>query len=328
MNPEPAAQDPAVQADAATGAHPLADAVPPAAVSPGAMLRSAREARGLSCADIAQRLKFSARQIEALESDDYASLSGATMVKGMLRGYAREVGLDPDPVLAAFHGRHIPSEITVDLRTERIPFPDGAQKGNRAYLILSVLIVIAAAGVIYEWQFAPGLFSQEPAAVKLDAQPVATTPAGPEQGTPVAEVPATVAAPVPALVAPPAAATPPAAPSAPLAPAALGAGLAQPATVPLARQDAAGSQALQAARAAEARIRLEFGKDAWVEIRDRGGRTLLSQMNPAGSERMVEGRPPFDLVIGNAPNVRLHYNDQPVDLKPYFRVDVARLTLP
>ena len=37
--------------------------------------------------------------------------------------------------------------------------------------------------------------------------------------------------------------------------------------------------------------------------------------------------PPFDVVIGNAANVRLKYNDAPVDLRPYFKVDVARLTL-
>jgi hypothetical protein len=33
------------------------------------------------------------------------------------------------------------------------------------------------------------------------------------------------------------------------------------------------------------------------------------------------------VVIGNAVNVRLKYNDAPVDLRPHFKVDVARLTL-
>jgi cytoskeleton protein RodZ len=289
------------------------------------MLRAAREGRGLSAADIAQRLKFSTRQVEALESDDYASLNGTTMVKGMIRGYARLVGVEPEPVLASFQRRHVPSEVVVDLRSERIPFPDGAQKGNRAYLILSVLIVIAAAGVIYEWQFAPGLFSPEPASVKIDTPPVSSVPANEQAG---AEAPSAVAAPAPVVVVPPVMVPAPAPLAAPVNPMpGTSGGLPLPST-PLARYDASAGQGAQATRAAEARIRLEFGKDAWVEIRDRGGRMLLSQMNPAGSERMVEGRPPFELVIGNAPNVRLHYNDQPVDLKPHFRVDVARLTLP
>jgi hypothetical protein len=33
------------------------------------------------------------------------------------------------------------------------------------------------------------------------------------------------------------------------------------------------------------------------------------------------------MVIGNAAKVRLKYNDTPVDLRPYFKVDVARLAL-
>jgi cytoskeleton protein RodZ len=57
------------------------------------------------------------------------------------------------------------------------------------------------------------------------------------------------------------------------------------------------------------------------------GKVLLSQLNPAGTRQLIEGMPPFELVIGNAANVRLRYNDAPVDLKPYFKVDVAHLKL-
>ncbi|TMH59012.1 MAG: DUF4115 domain-containing protein, partial [Betaproteobacteria bacterium] len=66
---------------------------------------------------------------------------------------------------------------------------------------------------------------------------------------------------------------------------------------------------------------------SWVEIRDRDGRTLMSQLNPAGSRRVVLGRRPLSLVIGNGAAVRLIYNDNPVDLKPYIQIEVARLTL-
>jgi cytoskeleton protein RodZ len=75
------------------------------------------------------------------------------------------------------------------------------------------------------------------------------------------------------------------------------------------------------------RIDLEFGKDSWVEIKQGDGRTLLSQLNAAGTKQTLEGKPPFSLVIGNAPTVRLRYNDESVDLRPHFKVDVARLTL-
>lgn len=68
--------------------------------SPGAVLRRAREARGQSVADVAQVIRFSVHQIEALERDDYASLPGATSVRGMVRNYARVLRLDAAPLLA------------------------------------------------------------------------------------------------------------------------------------------------------------------------------------------------------------------------------------
>jgi len=75
------------------------------------------------------------------------------------------------------------------------------------------------------------------------------------------------------------------------------------------------------------RIRLLFERESWVEIKDGGGKTLLSQLNPAGSEQALEGRPPFEIIIGNAQHVRLSYDDEPVDLAPHVKVEVARFTL-
>jgi cytoskeletal protein RodZ len=75
----------------------VAAAVEPA--TPGATLRRAREARGQSIADVVQVIRFSAHQIEALERDDYASLPGATSVRGLVRNYARYLKLDAAPLL-------------------------------------------------------------------------------------------------------------------------------------------------------------------------------------------------------------------------------------
>jgi cytoskeleton protein RodZ len=66
---------------------------------------------------------------------------------------------------------------------------------------------------------------------------------------------------------------------------------------------------------------------AWVEIRVRNGRKIFSRLNPAGTEQAVSGEPPLTLVVGNASGVRVTHNDQWVDLAPYVKIDVARLTL-
>ena len=75
------------------------------------------------------------------------------------------------------------------------------------------------------------------------------------------------------------------------------------------------------------RILLRFERDSWVQIKARDGKTILSQLNPAGSEQAVEGRPPFSLIIGNAQHVRLSYEDRQIDLAPHVKVEVARFTL-
>lgn len=70
-----------------------------------------------------------------------------------------------------------------------------------------------------------------------------------------------------------------------------------------------------------------FEDKSWVEIKDATQKIIFAQNNPAGTRQVVSGRPPFDLVIGNAAHVRLQYGDRPVDLVPYTKVEVARLTL-
>jgi cytoskeleton protein RodZ len=74
-------------------------------------------------------------------------------------------------------------------------------------------------------------------------------------------------------------------------------------------------------------LKFRFKGESWVEIRDSKGRILLSRLNAPGSEAEVAGKPPFNVVVGNAPEVRLFYNDQEFDLEPHTRVAVARFTV-
>ena len=68
-------------------------------VSPGERLRKARQAADLSVRDIATTLRLEQRTISALESDSFDELPAPTFVRGYLRGYARAVGLAPEPLL-------------------------------------------------------------------------------------------------------------------------------------------------------------------------------------------------------------------------------------
>ena len=74
-------------------------------------------------------------------------------------------------------------------------------------------------------------------------------------------------------------------------------------------------------------LKFKFAEPSWVEIRDRNGKTLLSQLNGAGTEREVVGEPPLSLVVGNASNVTLWYKGRIVEMSKRSKDDVARLTV-
>jgi cytoskeleton protein RodZ len=70
-----------------------------------------------------------------------------------------------------------------------------------------------------------------------------------------------------------------------------------------------------------------FTQPSWVEVRDRSGQIIFTQLNSADTQREVTGQPPFSVVIGNASHVTLQYKGNPVDLSRRSKENVARLTV-
>ncbi len=73
----------------------------PAGSSPGARLRAAREARGLSIEEVADRLRLNAALVLAMEQDRFALLGAPVFARGHLRNYAALVGASEKEVMAA-----------------------------------------------------------------------------------------------------------------------------------------------------------------------------------------------------------------------------------
>ncbi|NYT61327.1 helix-turn-helix domain-containing protein [Alcaligenaceae bacterium] len=65
----------------------------------GPTLRSLREARRLSPADITARLKFTARQLDALETEQWDRLPSGVSLRGFVKNYARFLEADVDALL-------------------------------------------------------------------------------------------------------------------------------------------------------------------------------------------------------------------------------------
>lgn len=94
----------------------------------GAILRDAREAKGLTLAEVQNRTRITTRFLEALENGQYEVLPTPVHVRGYLRNYARCLGLDPQPLLERYelsqNRRPAPvSTNVVDISPEH-PLPD------------------------------------------------------------------------------------------------------------------------------------------------------------------------------------------------------------
>lgn len=68
----------------------------------GQILAAAREEAGYSVAELSARTLVREHVIEAIERDDFTSCGANFYARGHVRGLARELGLDPGPLLEKF----------------------------------------------------------------------------------------------------------------------------------------------------------------------------------------------------------------------------------
>ncbi|HSQ80458.1 MAG TPA: RodZ domain-containing protein [Casimicrobiaceae bacterium] len=337
----------------------------PSSATAGTALKAAREAAGLSLDAVAQQLRLAPRQVQALEDDDYQRLPGRTFVRGFARNYARFVHLDPEGVLAklpaadAAPALERPTLAPTRRPMGELPVEGVARRSALRWLIPLLLLCIVAAAGFYEYTrqqaalraAATRSAAAEPASgaaiAPVPAPETASATSVPAAGAAAAAAPAqdgkTVAAPAtPAapgtrstplpnpLTGSPAAADPgaaapaaavPAQPSQPGTPASAGA------QDPPATGGSAARGDGSAAVAGQVPLVMSFRGRSWVEVRDAGGRVLLQSTEAAGATRTVSGTPPFELALGNAPQVDVTFGGRAVDLRPYTRANVARISL-
>lgn len=298
--------------------------------SAGAILAAQRKQLGMSVDEVSAKLKLSHRQIEALETDRYDALPGNTFVRGFVRNYARLLQIDAQPLLHYLES-HLPQEAPQAalprLQSETLPtLRPGGSPGQSSFL-LAVLGGLALALIAFGAYWLVQQSRQEPILTLPETQApvVLETPAPIAQSAPVVSAPAIEAAPAavppePALPAQAAALTP-ALPAAQPTPApATAASTLPPATMPQVTPPAV-------VPAPTGEIRVVAKQESWVQITDANGRRLVNELLPAGQVRVVGGKPPYQVRIGNGRQTELYYKGKATDLGPYIRVDVANLEL-
>src|SRR5678815_5721039 len=70
--------------------------------SVGAYLRGLREQQGLSVDELSRATRVLHHYLEALESDNMASLPAPVFTKGFIRAYCQAIGADPEEALKLY----------------------------------------------------------------------------------------------------------------------------------------------------------------------------------------------------------------------------------
>jgi flagellar biosynthesis protein FlhG len=100
--PEPERGPSATEAELAQLQAELAREITPETQFSGALLRRARQARGIGIQDIANITKISAMHLRAIEAEDVGTLPAPVYVRGFLQQIARALRLDPTQVTKTY----------------------------------------------------------------------------------------------------------------------------------------------------------------------------------------------------------------------------------
>jgi len=118
----------------------------------GPSLRRLRESQGWSISDVSARVKFSARQIDALENERWDDLPKGLSLRGLVRNYARMLDADPEALILALESHigtaQVVRESSISETPSHIPlYQEPESRGSLIWLIVILAVLVAA--VVY-----------------------------------------------------------------------------------------------------------------------------------------------------------------------------------
>lgn len=281
--------------------------------SPGAMIRSARQAAGMHIEALAMALKVPVSKLEALEADNYQVLPDAVFVRALASSVCRSLKLDPGPVLALMPQSSVP-QLAVDGAGINAAFKDGTEKAGGSailagvrhpvFLVVLALLVGAAALALF-----PRSVSEVPMAVNEQAQKAAASPSelNNEAITPAEAASADTGNASLAMESGSVASN--------VRPSIPDSGTLPVDHVPTATDAINGKGQLLVLRARS---------ESWVQVRDATGVTTLQKILTSGESVVAPGTPPLSVVIGNAEVTEVLVQGKVMDLASIAKDNVAR----
>ncbi len=313
----------------------------------GRLLKEARKSKNHTVEDVSRHLKIAVHIIIALEKNDKEALPAPTYTRGYIRAYTKFLAMPEDKVLATYN-RAVPHNAVSDLKP-RSSLP--GETNSQSPLIKTITIVLIVAGiatlVFGSFQYYQkkvnvlGVQIEEAQDFNNDLQPssgihslnikqnarltddgdlivdkfdfneLVTESVEPETSDKeVVEVEAAAieitaiektdnseTAAVPAMV------------------------TATETNVETGGNEATSNEATNNAeiKTGSDTVEIFAEKGSWVEVRDANKSRLLYNMLPEGGDRVLVGRAPFSISLGNARTTRVIINDIEVDISAYIR---------
>jgi len=310
--------------------------------SPGKRLRIARQAKGMTQADVAIHLHLSRSIIETLENDDYERLPGPVFARGYLRNYARLMGLDDASILAGYGRSDAPVVSPAPVPVHQGVKPE-IRSSHFGVRLVSLILGLGLVGLLAAWWQGHLEWNNDVLDQAMETELQA--PENGEDSMPDLPQPDQIPQRLPQISdsgEESAGDTQPADTSA----AATETADAQPAPEPktdTAEQvseeeppaDAAGAQTAAPKperpatgdASADPEIVFEFLGTCWVDIRDSTRKFKLFGEMSKGKRKVLGGKPPYSVILGNSAMVRVEVDGKPFDISSLTRGSVARFTL-
>ena len=300
----------------------------------GQQLMLAREKAGMSIDEAARALNLKEETVEAIEDSALDKLPPVTFVQGYIRTYARLLGLSEEKILSEFE-----AEVPHDLESElhpRSPSQDGANSQTPVIKLVSVLIIVLAALVLFYAVYSYYIertqrIEQSSQAADNDAMmqlppeaPLIEQQAGITDGDAPTEATQSAFAEDEEIRTEPEVSLQPAeelqSQQAAVAEEAAAEVAALPDTVV---SDVSIEEIMPDAKPQPITggdiLAVSAEQDSWAEIVDANDIQMFSGTIKAGRELNLTGQAPFEVFLGNAPGVSLSLNSISIDMKRYIR---------
>lgn len=333
----------------------------------GSLLRQARESQRMSIEHLASVVKVPVGKLQALESEDWSTLSDPNLARALAMTVCRALKVDSSPIMS-----RMPAAVAISLGGGREPLNQPFKEFSHTGLtfersprmsfrlprlsstfVAPLVLLMVAAGIYLmpeqvDWQ--SWLPDRSPTVAETASAPLLSASDVPLAQVEVIPSPdvasaasqaAIVAASAPAMPAASAAVAASAVVTTPV----LAAQVTAPASAPAPAKPASTAVPLVAAvqpsaplpasvsasvasiGAGGSRLTLSAKEPAWVEIRDANGAKIFSRQLAAGERVDLQGKAPLKVHAGNAPTLSMQFNGQPVDLAAVTRMNVARIEL-